>query len=308
MLLRALIDATTRIFMIAIAIYLAMRWLEVPAKLDRIIGTAILVIVWWQVGLWLTAAVTHLIDVRRGHDLAAAEGAASLNILRFVGVLLVWVVAFLMLLANLGVKIMPLVAGLGVGGIAIALAVQNVLGDLFASLSIALDKPFRVGEFTRDRRRERHGGADRDQEHAPSVGDRRADRHVEQRHPEEPRAELQPIPAGAARGAAASHRLRDAAAADRASCRRSSSRRSAPRRTCASSARISPATATTRCCSRRSMSWRTANYTAFMDAQQSINLRLLDEFARRGITLAYPTSRSMSIPASPVPAAPADPA
>ena len=155
LLLRALIDATTRIFMIAIAIYLAMRWLEVPAKLDRIIGTTILVIVWWQVGLWLTAAVKHLIEVRRGHDLAGAEGAASLNILRFVGVLLVWVVAFLMLLANLGVKIMPLVAGLGVGGIAIALAVQNVLGDLFASLSIALDKPVPRGRVHRDRRRER---------------------------------------------------------------------------------------------------------------------------------------------------------
>ena len=44
--------------------------------------------------------------------------------------------------------------------------------------------------------------------------------------------------------------------------------------------------------------------TAFMDAQQAINLRLLDEFGRRGITLAYPTTRSMSIPASPVPAVP----
>ena len=52
-----------------------------------------------------------------------------------------------MLLANLGVEIMPLVAGLGIGGIALALAVQNVLGDLLASLSIALDKPFRVGDF-----------------------------------------------------------------------------------------------------------------------------------------------------------------
>ena len=76
-----------------------------------------------------------------------AEGAASLNILRFVGVLVVWVVAILMLLTNLGIKIGPLVAGLGIGGVAIALAVQNVLGDLFASLSIALDKPFRVGDF-----------------------------------------------------------------------------------------------------------------------------------------------------------------
>jgi small-conductance mechanosensitive channel len=146
LLLRALIDATTRILMIAIAIYLAMRWLEVPARLDRIIGTTIQVVVWWQVGLWLTAAVTHLIEVRRGSDLAGAEGTASLNILRFVGVLLVWVVAFLMLLANLGVKIMPLVAGLGIGGVAIALALQNILGDLFASLSIALDKPFVVGD------------------------------------------------------------------------------------------------------------------------------------------------------------------
>ena len=60
--------------------------------------------------------------------------------------MLVWVVAFLMLLTNLGIKIGPLVAGLGIGGVAIALAVQNVLGDLFASLSIALDKPFRVGD------------------------------------------------------------------------------------------------------------------------------------------------------------------
>jgi small-conductance mechanosensitive channel len=147
LLVRTLVDSTTRIFMIAVAIYLAMRWLEVPPKVDRIIGTAILVIVWWQVGLWLSAAVRHLIDARRGHELAGADGAASLNILRFVALLLVWTVALLMLLTNLGIRIMPLLAGLGIGGIAVALAVQNVLGDLFASLSIALDKPFRVGDF-----------------------------------------------------------------------------------------------------------------------------------------------------------------
>jgi small-conductance mechanosensitive channel len=147
LLLRALIDATTRVFMIAVATYLALRWLEVPARADRYIETALLVIVWWQVGLWLSTAVRHFVDVRRGHQGSGADGEASLNILRFVGVLIVWVVAFLMLLTNLGIKIGPLVAGLGIGGVAIALAVQNVLGDLFASLSIALDKPFRVGDF-----------------------------------------------------------------------------------------------------------------------------------------------------------------
>ncbi len=147
LLLRSLISATRRIFMLAIAMYLAMRWLEVPEKLERIVTTTILVIVWAQVALWASAAVRHLVDARGERASNGAAGAASLNILRFVGILLVWVIACLLLLANLGIEIGPLIAGLGIGGIAIALAVQNVLGDLFASLSIALDKPFRVGDF-----------------------------------------------------------------------------------------------------------------------------------------------------------------
>jgi small-conductance mechanosensitive channel len=65
----------------------------------------------------------------------------------FIGKLVVWSVVLLLALDNLGVQITTLVAGLGVGGIAVALAVQNILGDLFASLSIVLDKPFVVGDF-----------------------------------------------------------------------------------------------------------------------------------------------------------------
>src|SRR5690606_22818733 len=53
----------------------------------------------------------------------------------------------LLTLDNLGVDITALIAGLGIGGIAVALAVQNILGDLFASLSITLDRPFVVGDF-----------------------------------------------------------------------------------------------------------------------------------------------------------------
>src|SRR5256886_16602407 len=61
--------------------------------------------------------------------------------------LLVWGLALLMALGNLGVKVEPLLAGLGIGGIALALAVQTVLADLLASLSIALDQPFGLGDF-----------------------------------------------------------------------------------------------------------------------------------------------------------------
>lgn len=141
-----LIGATTRFFLVAVAAWFALRWLEIPPGLDRKLGIALQVIAWFQVGLWGVTLVTHLVH-RRQAGLAAAEGAASLNIVRFVGVLVVWMVALLMLLTNIGVKIGPLVAGLGIGGVAIALAIQNVLGDLFASLSIALDKPFKLGDF-----------------------------------------------------------------------------------------------------------------------------------------------------------------
>jgi small-conductance mechanosensitive channel len=58
----------------------------------------------------------------------------------------VWVIFLLSMLSNLGINVTTFVASLGIGGVAVALAVQNVLGDLFASLSIAIDKPFEVGD------------------------------------------------------------------------------------------------------------------------------------------------------------------
>jgi small-conductance mechanosensitive channel len=70
-----------------------------------------------------------------------------MDLVGFVMRLVVWTAVLLVLLDNLGVDITALVAGLGVGGIAVALAAQNILGDLFASLSIVLDKPFVVGDF-----------------------------------------------------------------------------------------------------------------------------------------------------------------
>jgi small-conductance mechanosensitive channel len=60
---------------------------------------------------------------------------------------IVWSIAVLSILANMGVNITAFVASLGVGGVAVALAVQNILSDLFASLAIGLDKPFVIGDF-----------------------------------------------------------------------------------------------------------------------------------------------------------------
>ena len=72
--------------------------------------------------------------------------ASSLGIIGFIARATIWAFVLLLTLDNLGIEIKPLLAGLGIGGIAVALAAQNILGDLFASLSITLDRPFVVGD------------------------------------------------------------------------------------------------------------------------------------------------------------------
>jgi small-conductance mechanosensitive channel len=86
-----------------------------------------------------------LID-RKSRSNAAAAHLPTYAILRFVSLVLVWALSLLMLLANLGVNITALVTSLGIGGVAFALAIQNVLGDILASLAIAWDKPFELGD------------------------------------------------------------------------------------------------------------------------------------------------------------------
>jgi small-conductance mechanosensitive channel len=76
-----------------------------------------------------------------------AAAATTLSVLGFIARVALWVMLTLLALSNLGFDITALVAGLGVGGIAVALAAQNILGDLFASLSIVFDKPFVIGDF-----------------------------------------------------------------------------------------------------------------------------------------------------------------
>jgi len=131
-----------------VALFCAERILTLPHGLDRGFEIAIAVGCWLQIGIWAGAAarfgLTH--SQERSGDPALA---GSIDVVLFALRLIIWVVVALLALENLGVNVGPLIAGLGVGGIAIALAVQTILGDLFASLSIALDKPFVIGDTLR---------------------------------------------------------------------------------------------------------------------------------------------------------------
>lgn len=101
-----------------------------------------------QIGLLGQTAIRVVIERETARRRARNQsGLSSLGIIRLLGQTVIWSLVILSVMNNLGVDITGLVASLGVGGIAVALAAQNVLGDLFASLSIVLDRPFEVGDF-----------------------------------------------------------------------------------------------------------------------------------------------------------------
>jgi small-conductance mechanosensitive channel len=143
-----LVGRTSRLFILAVALWLASRDLIFPPRVERILTITIVMLFWLQVGLWAMSAVRFFIDLRRARSAGVdAALAGSMDVIVFTAALIIWAMVLLLALDNLGVQIKPLLAGLGIGGIAIALAVQTVLGDLLASVSIALDKPFGIGDF-----------------------------------------------------------------------------------------------------------------------------------------------------------------
>jgi small-conductance mechanosensitive channel len=139
----------TRQFLIFFpAVYVGAQYLILPDRAFRIIGIVATVAAFLQIGLWLSSGFRFWMERYRARAVSTDVSAAtSLGALAFIGQLVLWSVVVLVGLDNLGVNVTTLVAGLGVGGIAVALAVQNILGDLFASLSIVIDKPFVVGDF-----------------------------------------------------------------------------------------------------------------------------------------------------------------
>jgi small-conductance mechanosensitive channel len=141
-----LLGNTKQFLFLAIALYAGQASLAFPPKLQHIVSNFVLILVLLQIGLWAGRSVRFYLEIKEMERGADRVFAGSLDIINFVARVLIWSLLILVALDNLGVNITALLAGLGVGGVAVALALQNVLGDLFASLSIALDKPFVVGD------------------------------------------------------------------------------------------------------------------------------------------------------------------
>jgi small-conductance mechanosensitive channel len=138
----------TRSLLILIpAVWLGSLSLQVSPEVSRVLKGAAEVAVFLQVALWASLALDLWVTRTQRRQLERdATSVALAGVLRFVGKLVLWAILVLAALDNLGINVTALVAGLGIGGVAVALALQNVLSDLFASLSIVFDKPFVIGD------------------------------------------------------------------------------------------------------------------------------------------------------------------
>jgi small-conductance mechanosensitive channel len=128
----------------ALSLVLGVELLSPPAGWAKLVAHLLFIILALQFGLLLHRVVAIW---RRDH-LSKRAGANSVMATLISSFLyaVVWIVVILAVLENDGINITTLVASLGIGGVALALAVQTILGDLFAAISIAVDKPFQVGD------------------------------------------------------------------------------------------------------------------------------------------------------------------
>ncbi|MEA3107468.1 MAG: hypothetical protein QOI88_2073 [Gammaproteobacteria bacterium] len=145
-LLFYLVGNTKQFLFLALALYAGQESLSLPPRLQHVVSNVVLMLVLLQVGLWAGRSIRFYLEIKEMERGSDRLFAGSLDVINFVARMLIWSLLILVALDNLGVNITALLAGLGVGGVAVALALQNILGDLFASLSIALDKPFVVGD------------------------------------------------------------------------------------------------------------------------------------------------------------------
>lgn len=135
-----------------VALYAALQFFPIPELADTIITALFLFAITWQIIEVLVRFVDFFSTrfLARDHDgdgEVDPNAATMAHMMALVARIALWAFGGIFVLSNLGIEITSLVAGLGIGGVAVAFALQGVLSDLFASFSIFFDKPFRVGDF-----------------------------------------------------------------------------------------------------------------------------------------------------------------
>ncbi len=134
------------------AFYFALQYFELPAWVEKPLDTVFWIALVWQVIEMIVCFVEYGVRTFIEKDLDGdgeidRDTANASNMIKLMTRIILWAIGSLLVLSNLGIEVTSLIAGLGIGGIAVAFALQGILSDLFASFSIYLDRPFKVGDY-----------------------------------------------------------------------------------------------------------------------------------------------------------------
>ena len=147
-LLVELVRLTKDWFIVIVGLSVALKGVVVlHSGIAMILHGALVIGMMLQVAIWANGSIRFWVVHYRQHRGGDGTSVATVQGFAFLARIALGILLIVLTLDLLGVKVTTLIAGLGITGIAIALAVQSVLGDLFAALSIVLDKPFVIGDF-----------------------------------------------------------------------------------------------------------------------------------------------------------------
>jgi small-conductance mechanosensitive channel len=140
------LEKTSVAFMVAAALDIVATYAAVPARLERLIDILFTVAFAFQGAIWARELMLGVISRKAGEEPGETAIGNAVGVIRVLVSVTLFALAIIVILDNLGVNVTALVAGLGIGGIAIGLAAQGIFSDLFAALSILFDKPFKRGD------------------------------------------------------------------------------------------------------------------------------------------------------------------
>jgi small-conductance mechanosensitive channel len=140
---------TSLAFMIVAALEIVTTYAEPPRRIARLADILFIITFAIQGAVWARELILGVIGHRVGEQPGGTTLGNAMSVIRVLVSIALFAIAFIVILDNLGVNVTALVAGLGIGGIAIGLAAQGIFSDLFAALAILFDKPFRRGDTIR---------------------------------------------------------------------------------------------------------------------------------------------------------------
>jgi len=140
------LQKTSILFMVAAALDMVASYAAVPVKVERLFDIFFTVAFALQGAIWARELILGVITRKAGEDPAETAIGNAIAVIRVLVSVTLFALAIIVILDNLGINVTALVAGLGIGGIAIGLAAQGIFSDLFAALSILFDKPFKRGD------------------------------------------------------------------------------------------------------------------------------------------------------------------